>query len=289
MRQVVSQVPGLRRDGDGRFYYPRQGFGQISEAYADAARSHGAAFLLGWTVKRLEQPQTPRQAWRVMAERDGTHRTLEADYVWSTLPLSLLARLLAPTAPAAVLDAAGALSYRAMLLIYLQLDMAQFTPYDAHYFPASTIAITRLSEPSNYAAATQPHQRTTLCAELPCMPDEAYWHMSDAMLAQRVADDLAQAGLPLPTPPVAVQVKRLRQAYPIYAQGYEPHFEALDTWVDSLPQLLSYGRQGLFAHDNTHHALAMAYAAATCLQTGAFDAARWQAYRRVFETHVVED
>jgi hypothetical protein len=33
----------------------------------------------------------------------------------------------------------------------------------------------------------------------------------------------------------------------------------------------------------------MAYAAATCLQTGAFDAARWQAYRRVFETHVVED
>jgi protoporphyrinogen oxidase len=177
-----------------------------------------------------------------------------------------------------------------MLLIYLQLDMTQFTPYDAHYFPGSTIAITRLSEPKNYAASTQPcHHHTTLCAELPCTADDAYWHMSDAALAQLVANDLAHAGLALPRPPVAVQVKRLRQAYPIYAQGYERHFEVLDAWVERLPRLLSYGRQGLFAHDNTHHALAMAYAAETCFQAGAFDADQWQAYRRIFETHVVED
>ena len=56
-----------------------------------------------------------------------------------------------------------------------------------------------------------------------------------------------------------------------------------------MPRLLSYGRQGLFAHDNTHHALAMAYAAADCLRDGDFDRARWREYRAAFETHVVED
>src|SRR5262249_18247370 len=51
--------------------------------------------------------------------------------------------------------------------------------------------------------------------------------------------------------------------------------------------VLSYGRQGLFAHDNTHHALAMAYAAVDSLGPAGFDRTRWAAHRRVFETHVV--
>ncbi len=63
----------------------------------------------------------------------------------------------------------------------------------------------------------------------------------------------------------------------------------LDAWVETLPRFLSYGRQGLFAHDNTHHALAMAYAAAECLTTSGFDHDRWAEYRTVFEGHVVED
>lgn len=52
----------------------------------------------------------------------------------------------------------------------------------------------------------------------------------------------------------------------------------------------SQGRQGLRAHDNTHHALYMAYCAVACLQENrGFDRQRWPAFRRVFETHVVDD
>jgi hypothetical protein len=64
----------------------------------------------------------------------------------------------------------------------------------------------------------------------------------------------------------------------------------LDRWVESLPNFLSYGRQGLFAHDNTHHALFMAHSAVDCLGAdGRFDLSRWAAFREVFRTHVVED
>jgi protoporphyrinogen oxidase len=88
---------------------------------------------------------------------------------------------------------------------------------------------------------------------------------------------------------VNVCVKRLRQAYPIYALGYEKPLRRLQDWVESLPDLLSYGRQGLFAHDNTHHALFMAYRAVECLEDGIFDRARWAEHRKIFATHVVED
>ena len=113
--------------------------------------------------------------------------------------------------------------------------------------------------------------------------------MDDAALGALVAEDLATAGVPLPVAPTAVLVRRLPQAYPVYTTGYERWFGILDQWVESLPRLLSYGRQGLFAHDNTHHALAMAYAASDCLESDGFDHARWSAHRVVFDTHVVED
>jgi protoporphyrinogen oxidase len=87
-----------------------------------------------------------------------------------------------------------------------------------------------------------------------------------------------------------VVVRRLPQAYPIYQDGYERAFAPLDQWLDQHEGLLSYGRQGLFAHDNTHHALYMAYAAVKCLEAdGRFNRQRWHEYRKIFATHVVED
>jgi protoporphyrinogen oxidase len=270
------------------FYYPRRGFGQITTSYADAAGKSGAAMLLNTNVDRLEPPTASAPCWKVHIAEQGTKRVLEADYVWSTIPITMLARL-TTTAPAELTSGTPGIDYRAMLLVYLQFDVDQFTPTDAHYFPESSIAMTRLSEPKNYSDLTTPKGSTVLCAELPCAPGDATWSMSDEELGSRVARDIQAAGLPLRRPPVAVHVKRLRHAYPIYLTGYEKHFNAHDDWALTQPRLLTFGRQGLFAHDNTHHALYMAYCAAECLQDGTFDEARWADYRRIFATHVVED
>ena len=289
IRKVLTQVPGFKPPGAGRFYYPRRGFGQISEAYADAARAAGAELCLGWRVARLVPPAHQEGRWQVVAEREGRQTTVEADHLWSTIPITVLARAMDHGVPPAVLQAADSIQYRAMLLIYLNLGVDRFTEYDAHYFPDAGIRITRLSEPKNYAALTEPRGQTTLCAELPCAVDDERWRMDDAALAGLVAEDLTRAGIPLPGPPLAVLVRRLRQAYPIYLRGYEEPFEVLDQWIEGLPGVLSYGRQGLFAHDNTHHALYMAYCAADCLGERGFDHRKWADYRKVFATHVVED
>lgn len=289
VRKVLNAVPGMKPPGAGRFWYPRRGFGQISEAYAAAAVQAGAELALGWKVTRVAREPGDAVRWTVTAAQGTEQRRWTADHVWSTLPISLLARMVDPAPPAAVTQASEAISYRAMILVYLRLDVPQFTEFDAHYLPGADIAITRLSEPKNYAALREPPGHTTLCAELPCSPGDRYWELDDAALGKLVADDLARAGLPLARPPVGVMVRRLRQAYPIYLNGYEKPFAVLDAWAESMPGLLTYGRQGLFAHDNTHHALYMAYCAATCLGPDGFDATAWQRYRQVFATHVVED
>jgi protoporphyrinogen oxidase len=220
----------------------------------------------------------------------GQSQTIEAHQVWSTIPVTLLGRMLTPPPPGEVLQAAGQIDFRAMILIYLTLDTPQFSEYDAHYFPEAHIRISRLSEPKNYSASSQPAGQTVLCAELPLATSDPEWSMSDAELGRLMTEALASAGLPVTVPVVEVQTRRLRNAYPIYQRGFEAPFMALDEWLDGVDNLLTFGRQGLFAHDNTHHALYMAYCAVECLdETGNFDRARWHAYRRIFETHVVED
>jgi protoporphyrinogen oxidase len=217
------------------------------------------------------------------------NQRFEVRQVLSTIPISQLVRLIHPQAPENVLAAACALKFRSMILIYLLLETEQFTEFDAHYFPDAAIAITRLSEPKNYSLTALPG-RTVLCAELPCSTEDSAWQASDAELAKLVSGSLETAGVPIRCRILDTASRRLAQAYPIYERGYYTHFDRMDAWLSGIEGLVTFGRQGLFAHDNTHHALAMAYALDGCIHDDAsLDRDHWAACREGFLKHVVED
>lgn len=288
VRKIASSVPGLKPPGAGRFYYPRRGFGQICERLYEVAQKAGTDFLFGAKITAIERDGD--QITAVRYERNGEDYRIGSSLFLSTLPLTLLVKLIRPEAPAEILSAASQIDFRGMILIYLVLEEKQFTEYDAHYFPEESIPISRLSEPKNYSGTATPADCTVLCAELPANPDSPEWGMSDEELGKAMCAWLGQTGLPVRSRVRKVVTRRLRQAYPTYRAGYEEHFTAIDNWIGKLQGLLTFGRQGLFAHDNTHHALFMANAAVDCLGTnGKFDWKKWREYRKIFETHVVED
>jgi protoporphyrinogen oxidase len=264
------------------FWYPRRGFGQIPEALAAAAAHAGAAIHCDTEVTGLAL----RDDGATVCASD---RVLEVDQVWSTLPLPMVARL--ACAPADVLMAANGLRHRAMTLVYLAFDVASISEFDASYFPALDVSASRVSEPKRYrdGAATDPAGRTVLCAEIPCEPEGEVWHMTAEALGVRVRSELATQDLLLPEPSDVV-VRRVRHAYPIYTIGFEESLATTESWALAQRSLLSLGRQGLFAHDNTHHALATAWAAAEALGAdGRLDRREWAGARERFAAHVVED
>jgi protoporphyrinogen oxidase len=265
------------------FWYPRGGFGTISERLADGAAAAGATLRFGTSVEALELGDDGVVAW--LSGGDA----VAAGNAFTTLPLATLSRLVRPPPPRPVLDAVATLRTRALLLVYLVFARDRCTPYDAHYIPGEFTPVTRISEPKNYRSAGDPEGRTVLCAEIPCQVGDALWSATEQSAGELVQETLARAGFRLPAP-VDVVLRRLPSAYPIYDLGWSEAFATVDAWIGDRPRLLTFGRQGLFAHDNTHHALAMAWSAVDALRDGGgFDRAAWQAARARFATHVVED
>ena len=275
---------GAKRGAEGRgrtFFYPRRGFGQIVEVIAEAAAHAGAELRTAVSATVIASGERP-----VVTLDDGS--TVEAGRVLSTVPITALASLV-EGAPTDVAAAASSMRFRAMCLVYVVHDGGRWTEYDAHYLPGPETPVTRLSEPANYRVSSEdPADRTVLCAEIPCDVGDAVWSATDDELAAIVEDALRRSGLP-PVRRTAVEVRRLPRAYPVYAVGFERSFATLDAWALSVPGVTTLGRLGLFAHDNTHHALAMARDAAAALTDDGWDDAAWAAARERFRHHVVED
>jgi protoporphyrinogen oxidase len=274
---------GSRRAGH-TFLYPRRGFGAIPEALAAAACDAGAVIRLGCGVDAL--CQRPGGGWS-LALADGA--SLQAEHVWSTIPLPALAGMVDPPAPAGALESAAGLRHRAMVLLYLVLDRPQWTEYDAHYFPGAEVFASRLSEPRNYHDnPDDPADRTVLCAEIPCWAGDGVWDADDGDLATRLSAELVATGVSPPNP-VEVTSRRLPNVYPVYRPGFADELATLERWAADAG-LVTFGRQGLFTPDNTHHALDMGWAAADALHPdGSFDTAAWRTARDGFRSFVVED
>ncbi|WP_219825724.1 FAD-dependent oxidoreductase [Nonomuraea typhae] len=274
--KIARRVLGGPGNGQGRvFHYPRRGFGQIAEALADAAAEAGAEIRLGVACTRV--------AGGVVHAGEE----IRAGHVFSTIPMPALAGLVEPGPPPGVLESAGRLEFRAMVLVYAVHEGGRWSPYDAHYLPDPNTPVTRVSEPANYrVSAADPVDRSVLCFEIPCQVGDAIWTCDD--FSGLIRECLECAGLPRVNL-AGIEVRRLPHVYPVYRTGYAAHLAGLDAWAGGVEGVTTFGRLGLFAHDNTHHAMAMAYDAVAALTGRGWDAAAWSAARARFARHVVED
>ena len=281
---VVARRLLARRDSFSRsFASPRLGFGQIPDALADAATHAGATIRTGAEVTSIELGDD------AVVLRLGDGATVRAGRLWSTIPTTALIRLVSPCPADDVLRAGTSLTHRAMTLAYLVVDRPRYTEFDAHYLPDVDLPVARLSEPKNYRDGHDPPGTTVLCAEVPCAVGDPTWTAGADEVGALVTGSLVAAGLPDPRPS-AVVIRRLPHVYPVYRPGWAGHQASLERWAAGQDRLLVLGRQALFAHDNTHHGLAMAWTAAACLRRdGTFDRMRWNAAREGFRSDVVVD
>jgi protoporphyrinogen oxidase len=276
--RLAAKLIRSARRGPGVFLYPRRGYGQVVEALAGACVASGVAITTGEQVLGV----TPSEGEGPVRVTSDSGRLHEVDRVlW--------------TAPPAVLSAVAGgpewdiPAHRALILVYLVLDVDRYTPFDAHYFPGADVRLARLSEPKNYRDGDDPGGRTVLCAEIACGVGDGLWSASEEELVAEVTDALSAADLPRPSV-VGSHVERLPSVYPVLGPEDVGRATDVSRWAQQLGGVTVLGRQGLMVADNIHHVMDMAFDAVACLGgSGGWDDLSWRAALRRFESHVVED
>ncbi|MCX6022044.1 MAG: FAD-dependent oxidoreductase, partial [Chloroflexi bacterium] len=262
LMDLLRQAAGR---GSGRsYYYPRGGFGRIAEAYGAALDAHPAARVVRnaaveavrWSEGRIVS---------VQATLDGAAETLEADHLVWTAPLPELVRRLDPSPPPDVPAAAAGLRQRAVVLCYVVLNRPRVGYADTYYFPEGRFPFNRVTEQKNFSDQMAPPDRTVLCMDLACDPDDTLFACTDAELAERVLPALEAAGLAQRSQVIEVFSRRFRNAYPLYDHGHAAALQRVQDWLAGIANLWMAGRQGLLLHNNTHHSLLMGYRAADAI------------------------
>jgi len=293
IKKAFSSLSGKNSKSGAIFYYPAKGFGMIPEAYGQEVEKMGGIIRLKNEIKGINQLDNSRYEIITESLEDSAgnkSQKHEFDFVFSTIPLDHMVKIIKPAVPQKISEASSSLRYRGMLFHYLILKTDQFTPYDAHYIPEKEFIFSRLSETKNYYSSKEPVGITGICSEIPCMKDDNLWNLLDDEITKRVISDLNKCGLSVNVPVVDSFVKKLPTVYPIYDMAFAQNFDTVDKYFKDLPNFVILGRQGLFVHDNAHHTFDMGYKASDCLGSDlSWDKNKWDKYREGFKDNVVVD
>ncbi len=237
------------------FMYPKHGFGRFSERMADAVGRLGNQIRLGAGVQTVHREGSRVTAVTVSTEQ-GTERIEAANFI-SSIPLTLLAKIIDPAPPADIVAAADKLTFRNIITVNVMLKRRQVTHDTWLYVHDRNILFGRFHEPKNWSAAMVPSDEyTSLVVEYFCSFGDNIWNMTEEQLVEQTVTHLVDDMHFIDRGEVMGGfIVRAPRAYPSYVIGYEEPLQQIKAFVDTLDNLQIIGRYGTFRYNNTDHSI----------------------------------
>ncbi len=233
------------RHMEGKFYYPIHGFGQIAEGLGDYAGRE--SILLNKRImavhhdgKRIEQVEMT----------DGSRANI--DELASSLPLTLLIRMLTPRPDKEILELAEKFTFRHLTLICFFLKKESVNSGATIYFPSEEFEFTRGYEPRNRSPKMSPEGMTSFIVEV---PTHDLGEQDKEALLEKIKGQLTGYGLFSESEIIDTTFYDIPYAYPVLRLGIEEDIEKLITYLSRFENLHLTGRNGLFEYSWTHDML----------------------------------
>jgi len=237
---------------DGSFLCPRGGYGRICEEMEK--RLPPSSLHPRHDVVRLEC----RDGLVSRVEFAADEAVVPRDRVVSTLSLPLLVSLLGEALPEETHQAARALRFRHLRLVFLRLARPCVSRNASLYVPERSFCVSRVCEPRNRSRDMAPVAETSLVAEVPCFLEDELGRLPEEALAARVIDELAGIRLFERTEVLGWRHHFVPNAYPVYASGYEARVHVIRSALGPIANLDTLGRGALFVYSHLHDQLRFA-------------------------------
>ena len=231
-------------------FFPRLGVGMIPDLLKRETEARGGRVLVGCKAVGLRMLRN--KAAGVAVRHRGRRGVVPCDFLASTIPLPELASFLVPAGEAARLR--QALPYSGLAFVFLFLKKERVLKHKWVYFPEKGIPFNRLSEIKNASAACAPPGRTSLCVEFACSPQEG-GRSSDESYVRTAVSELRRLGFLSPSDVYGSLVVREPNAYGLWLQDFFKHYQRVQSRLEEVANLASFGRQGDFQYFNLDHCL----------------------------------
>lgn len=238
-----------------QFMYPRFGFGRFSERMADSITTAGNEINLRHGVEKILLDGDRVRAVQVRTDR-GT-RIIEGKHFISSIPLTVLVKIMEPAAPADVIAAADALTFRDIITVNVMFRKRQITHDTWLYVHDPKILFGRIHETKNWSPDMVPSDEfTSLVVEYFCTKGDTIWNMSNEQLinqtVKHLVDDLRYVR---PEDVIGGFTLRATKAYPVYDLDYHAPLAKMEQYIHGLKNLQYIGRGGSFRYNNTDHSI----------------------------------
>lgn len=244
---------------DETLHYSRTGAEAMPRHIARVIQAEGGKVIQGAEVTRIHCDEASGRVTEVCYLKDGVEHRLACDECISTIPVPHLAKRSDPLPPDEVLEAARQIRYKPIAIYGLLVKKPKCI--DALYIYYRDRAFHRVGEPKNAGLEVNPPDHTVLIVETTCEIGDEKWQGTEEV-KERIFADLAVENICRREDVVEVNILHNESGYPIFALGFEPHLEKIRSWIKSIPNLQSVGRQGGFTYPNMHSAMRMGARAA---------------------------
>jgi protoporphyrinogen oxidase len=231
------------------FYYPRRGYGTISDRLESEIAEKGGTVLTSTAVETVRFDRD--EAIVGLKEAGGACRSVRCGRVISTIPVETLLKALSGDPDAREMQKEFHLEYRGLILIYLALDRPQVSQDHWTYFPHPEMLIGRSHEPKNWSPAMVPGESvTSLSLEVFSSQGEPAWLAKDDELTGTAGEELERIGWIRKGEILSAWVLRVPFAYPVYYLDYRDQLGKVRALLDRFPRLSLLGRTGSFRYMN---------------------------------------
>lgn len=262
-----------------QFLYPKLGPGQMWEVAAEEVVQAGGEVRLGWRVEGAELEGRRIAALRVRAP-DGTVQRMQADFVFSTMPLRGLVRGLAASGsvPEVAQEVAAGLEYRDFITVGVLLDRLRAVEKSGGpiqdnwiYIQERGVHVGRMQVFNNWSPwLVADRSKTWVGLEYFADEGDALWSRSDDALAALAVDELESLGLADRDTVRDTVTLRVKRAYPGYFGTHE-RLPELRGWLDTIENLVPIGRNGQHRYNNQDHSMLTAMVAVDGIAAGTLD------------------
>lgn len=236
------------------FDYPRRGPGMMWNVVKGKIEERGGQVLLDAPVTKIKRHGN--RITEVVVERGDEQQVLAGDNFISSMAITDLIKALDPPPPSDVVEATAKLSYRDFLTVCLVINQPKLFDDNWIYIHEPNVKVGRIQNFKNWSPDMVPDQNmSSLGLEYFCNEGDELWTMSDADLVELGRRELEAIGLARSSDVVDGRVFRVEKAYPVYDSTYQQHLKTVRSFLDSLENFQTIGRNGLHRYNNQDHAM----------------------------------